>query len=240
MKPALQNRHRIQPLLLAQSMRVRIIFSKTGPLIYIGNLDLQTMWERAARRAGLPLAYSQGFHPQPRIHFAAPLPLGFSSRCEVLDARLNEALDCGGLAPRLNAVLPDGIRVLGAEKIEDTAPALQTQVLSADYEIALQGGFEAGDLKQRIDDLLSAAALPRERRNRRYDLRPLIECLRLSKPTSETAGRIQMTLKAQEGATGRPDEVLEALGIPREVARIERTALTFRRLDVESNRIITG
>ena len=74
-------------------MRIRVTFSKTGPLIYIGNLDLYTIWERAARRAGLALAYSQGFHPQPKIHFAAPLPLGFSSRCELLDMRLNE--ECG-------------------------------------------------------------------------------------------------------------------------------------------------
>jgi len=71
-------------------MRLRITFSKTGPLIYIGNLDLHTLWERAARRADLALAYSQGFHPQPKIQFAAPLPLGFSSVCELLDMRLNQ------------------------------------------------------------------------------------------------------------------------------------------------------
>jgi len=74
-------------------MRARITFSKTGALRYIGHLDLQTLWERAARRAGLPLAYSHGFHPQAKINFASALPLGFSSRAEVMDIRLQSELE---------------------------------------------------------------------------------------------------------------------------------------------------
>ena len=64
-------------------MRIRITFSKQGALRYTGHLDLHNLWERAARRAAIPLAYSQGFHPQPKIQLAAALPLGFSSRAEV-------------------------------------------------------------------------------------------------------------------------------------------------------------
>ena len=64
-------------------MRIRITFVKQGALRYTGHLDLHKLWERAARRAELPLAYSQGFHPQPKMNMAAALPLGFSSRCEV-------------------------------------------------------------------------------------------------------------------------------------------------------------
>ncbi len=79
-------------------MRARITFSKSGPLRYIGHLDLQTLWERAARRAGLPLAYSNGFHPQAKIYFAAALPLGFSSRAEVMDMRLEVRCKPGRVA----------------------------------------------------------------------------------------------------------------------------------------------
>ena len=113
-------------------MRVRITFSKTGPLIYIGNLDLLTLWERAARRAGLALAYSRGFHPQAKIQYAAPLPLGFSSRCEMLDMRFNEEIELETLGARLQAVLPGGIEILTVEGTEDKAPALQTQVRAAE------------------------------------------------------------------------------------------------------------
>ena len=209
-------------------MRICIEFSKGGDLIYVGNLDLHTMWERAARRAGLPLAYSQGFHPQPKIHFAAPLPLGFSSSCEVLDMGLQEDLDLSQLPERLNAVLPSGIRILAVQQIDERAPALQTQVLSADYEVTLRQSPPVDELERRIEKLLSAEALPRERRSRRYDLRPLIEHLQVLSSAGGDGIHVHMRLKAQEGATGRPDEVLEALGISREGARIERRALNFR------------
>ena len=73
-------------------MRIRITFAKQGPLRYTGHLDLHKLWERAARRAELPLAYSQGFHPQPKMNIAAALPLGFSSRCEVMDMKLEHEI----------------------------------------------------------------------------------------------------------------------------------------------------
>jgi radical SAM-linked protein len=210
-------------------MRIRITFTKTGGLIYIGNLDLYTMWERAARRAGLPLSYSQGFHPQPKIHFAAPLPLGYSSRCEVLDMRLNEALECDALCDRLNAALPAEIRVLQVQEIDDKAPAVQTQVLSADYEVTLRGPVDEEELTRQVDWMLGAESLPRQRRERSYDLRPLVEHLAWHRSVQPDGAILEMRLKAQEGATGRPDEVLLALGIGRDHARIERTALHFKR-----------
>jgi radical SAM-linked protein len=209
-------------------MRIRITFTKSGALIYIGNLDLYTMWERAARRAGLPLAYSQSFHPQPKIHFAAPLPLGYSSRCEVLDMRLNESMDCAELCGRLNDSLPADIRVLDVREIDDKAPAVQTQVLSADYEITVRGPVDFDGLRENVNALLAAERLLRRRREREYDLRPLIERLECRESPPADGAILTMTLKAQEGATGRPDEVLLAVGIKREDARIERTAMKFK------------
>ena len=87
-------------------MRVRITFTKQNALRYIGHLDLHQLWERAMRRADLPLAYSQGFHPQPKISLAAALPLGFSSRGEVLDVRLKEDISIEAITKQLNETLP--------------------------------------------------------------------------------------------------------------------------------------
>ena len=70
-------------------MRLRITFSKTGSLRYTGHLDLQTVWERTARRAGLTLAYTQGFHPGPRIQIASALPLGIAGTAEIVDLWLD-------------------------------------------------------------------------------------------------------------------------------------------------------
>lgn len=209
-------------------MRVRITFSKGGPLIYTGNLDLLTIWERAARRADLPLAYTHGFHPQPKIQLAAPLPLGFSSRREVMDMYLDEDVDCTRLPARLQVMMPEGIHILGLEVVEAGASALQSQLEAAEYEVQLAERVKLSDLVERTEALLAAPSLPRERRRKPYDLRPLIAELHAEVPPDQTPPRIRMRLTAREGATGRPDEVLDALGIPREDCRIERVALIFR------------
>lgn len=213
-------------------MRIRITFSKQDALRYTGNLDLHKLWERAARRAELPLAYSQGFRPQPKMNLAAALPLGFSSRCEVLDMRLEDEIPLEGLAERLNATMPGGLRVTHIEEVDERAPALQTQVVSAEYQVTLTEAVNASELKRKIDSVMESQSIIRERRGKTYDLRSLIEELKIVESDSklsaqEQAPAIHMRLTAKEGATGRPDEVLNELGIPIENARVERTALNF-------------
>ncbi len=78
-------------------MRLRIDYAKTTAMRYTSNLDVHKSWERTLRRARLPLAYSQGFHPQPRIHQASPLPLGLISQAEVIDVRTLVPLDTATL-----------------------------------------------------------------------------------------------------------------------------------------------
>lgn len=209
-------------------MRIRITFSKTGSLRYSGHLDLQKIWERMIRRADLPLAYSQGFHPGPKIQLAAALPLGFIGRTELVDIWLESA----DLNPHLLALLqntaPPGLTILGIEKIVLHAPALQTQVTSAEYEVTLLSPADDAALSRRIFNLLETESLPRERRGRHYDLRPLIEALNLLTENETSTTRISMRLAAREGATGRPEEVLETIGIPFETTRIERTRLIMK------------
>ena len=204
-------------------MRVRITFSKTGALRYIGHLDLNTIWERAARRAGLPLAYTHGFHPQPKMNFASALPLGFSSRCEVMDMRLGEDADLTSLSTQLQNAMPSGIGILNVQRVDEHEPPLQMQIVSAEYEVTLMEAAHESELKRKMDELMASPSLPRQRRAKSYDLRPLIEKLE-----SALDNKILMRLAAREGATGRPEEVLDALEISMEHARVERTNLIFR------------
>lgn len=208
-------------------MRVRITFTKQGALRYTGHLDLHRLWERAMRRAELPIAYSQGFHPQPKISLAAALPLGFSSCGEVLDVRLKQEINVDEIARRLENNLPADIQVTKVESVDEHAPALQTQVLSAVYEVLITEAVDESELSQRIHDLLQSKSLPRERRGKFYDLRPLIESLEMSAGTN---GKfvLCMTLSSRDSATGRPEEVLSVLGIESEYARVERTRLIFQ------------
>jgi radical SAM-linked protein len=209
------------------TMRARITFSKQGALRYTGHLDLHRLWERAMRRADLPLSYSQGFHPQSKISLASALPLGFSSRDEALDARFNEEIPCEEIAARLKDSLPPDIQIIRVESVDERLPALQTQVLSAVYQVELTEPIDGSELNQKVEELLKAETLPRERRSKFYDLRPLIEELSVSIAADEKIF-LHMKLTAREGATGRPEEVLIALGIEPEYARVERTKLIFQ------------
>lgn len=208
-------------------MRVRITFTKQGALRFIGHLDLHRLWERAMRRADLPIAYSQGFHPQPKISLAAALPLGFSSRGEVLDVRLNEELSIEDISARLQEALPPDVKIVDVRAVDERAPALQTRVLSAAYNVHLTEPVDGSELTRRVETLMNSESLIRERRDKSYDLRPLIEMISV---VTEADGKVwlKMTLAAREGATGRPEEVLSALGIEPDTARVERTRLIFQ------------
>ena len=201
-------------------MRVRITFTKQGALRYTGNLDLHKIIERSIRRARLPLSYSQGYHPQPKLNLAAALPLGFASSAEVMDIWLNE--DVEDVASVLQGHVPPGLTILQATQVDDRAPTLQTQVVSGEYQVEITEAGSASGLTDKIASVLESESIPRVRRKKQYDLRPLIEELTL---TDET--HLFMRLAAREGATGRPEEVLEVLEIPLEDTRIERTRLVF-------------
>ena len=224
-------------------MRLRIVFSKSGALRYIGHLDLQSVWERTVRRAGLPLAYSQGFHPSPKIQIASALPLGTIGLAEIVDLWLDEPLadtQVGQYADMLQFAAPPGLSIVSVEEVDDHGPALQTRMASAEYTVTLLDAVDVPDLQRRLEALLAATSLPRQRRGKEYDLRPLIEELSLAlfglppfsditeHPVEKEGSRVFMRLAAREGAAGRPDEVLDALGILLESTRIERTHLILK------------
>jgi radical SAM-linked protein len=204
-------------------VRVRVTFAKTEAMRYIGNLDVFHTWERTFRRACLPLAYSQGFTPHARMQLAAPLPLGITGEAELLDVWL----ECDPGLPNIEAALlpalPPGFRLLDLQYIDLSAPPLQTQVRSAQFIATFSEPVE--DLGVRVHILMVAENLLRQRRGKPYDLRLLIESLSELPPDSSGRNRLSMQLTAQEGRTGRPEEVISALGLLPEMARICRTGL---------------
>ena len=201
-------------------MRMRLTFSKCEAMRFTGHLDLHRTWERTFRRTGLPLAYTSGFNPQPRLQLACALPLGFTSQCELLDAWLEASLSLIEIEQALLDAQPPGILLHQVDEVDPHEPSLPSQVDSVVYTVRLRQS--ASDLRSRIDSLLQSAILPRERRGKPYDLRPLIEALEVS---PDDPALIQMRLAAREAATGRPEEVLAALDLGEATARIHRTSL---------------
>jgi radical SAM-linked protein len=207
-------------------MRIRISFSKSGPMQFVGHLDLFRAWERTFRRSGLPLGYSQGFHPQPHLNLACALPLGFTSQCELLDAWLIGDFQISEVQEAISAALPPGLEINAVEPVDGHAPALQTLVTSAVYTITFLDNIP--DINMRMNKILRELHLPRQRRDRDYDLRPLIEEIRLLPLNPDQLTRITVQLAAREGATGRPEELLDELGVKFENTRIHREKLILR------------
>jgi radical SAM-linked protein len=209
----------------AAPFRYRLTFGKTAAMRFTGHLDLQRTVERTLRRARLPLGYTQGFSPHPRINLGAALPLGCTSEADLADIWLEMERPPGDVLRGLQESIPPGLRVSSVERIVASAPALQAIILSSDYVIRLPPEESPQDLRRHLQALLEASTLPRQRRGRSYDLRPLIERL-------EATGRgdgveLGVRLAAREGATGRPEEVLLALGIDPAEALIHRRGLVL-------------
>lgn len=204
-------------------MRIRLTYSETDTLRFTGHLDMQRVWERMFRRSRLPIAYSQGFHPQARIQIASALPLGFTSRCELLDFWLDGSFTAEEIEKALEATVHPGIRISHVAEVDLTSPALQTRVAACEYQVTFLDPNSTADLEARVQNILSKLNLPRVRREKNYDLRPLIESIDLIR--TEDQPQLLMRLTARENATGRPDEVLLAMGLDPFTAKIERTQL---------------
>lgn len=204
-------------------IRIRIKFRKTDILQYTSHLDLHRIWERTFRRAGLPIVYSKGFHPQPKINLASALPLGMTSECELLDAWFESNIEIETIKDFTIKALPPGVKIISIKQVPNNLPSLQSTLLSAVYQVHLVE--EIDDLLDRVDTLKSSKEIFRIRRGKQYNLRKLIEKISIDEEDITGNQILLMQLAATEGATGRPDEVLDALSIDISSAKIHRVKL---------------
>ncbi len=208
--------------------RVRITYGKDGALRFVGHLDLSKTWERLLRRAEIPLEYTQGFNPRPRLQFAAALPVGVTSESEYLDIWLtNRLVDPFPEAwiERLQAASPAGLPIYALADVPIRDPALPQQVTTSEYVITPVGEpVNRDDLQKRVADLLASSTIERiTHKNKRYDLRPRILDL-----VVDEDGVLYAHLSSNERSNARPDEVIDVLGFDLGQVHIHR-----RRLNLE-------
>lgn len=220
----------------AQAARLRIRFGCDAALRYVSHLDLMRVWERACKRAGLPLTHSQGFTPRPKIALAAPLPVGVTSEAELLDVVLYRPVDIAETRAALEPQLPEGLQLRAIESAPLRQPSLQSLVRAAEYEVTLEAPPNGASWEQRISELMARAEIPWEQdrggKIRRYDLRPLILELELSSCAAQSAS-LRMRLRHDERGAGRPEQVALALGVSRPPLRIHRVGLELAVADAE-------
>lgn len=150
--------------------RIRARFLKTGDAIYLSHLDLARLMQRALARAGLPVAFTQGFNPHPRLVFAAALAVGTESRAEYADFFLHHPVGPEEFQSRLNETLPAGVQILEARSVSLSAPALTGLTRAADYLILLSAEVRAAELAAFLEQ--EEVLLARE--GKATNIRPLI------------------------------------------------------------------
>jgi len=210
--------------------RLRIIFAKRSQIKYISHLDLALVWERAFRRAQIPLAYSQGFNPRPKIQVASGLPLGTTGSAEILDIIVTQPTDPADALERIRTTLPTGLAIRSIEEVPLQSSTLQPLLRQAEYRVTVETGLLAEELAARIADLLAADEFIqtrlRKQREEQFDLRPWLHDLRLESLTAHEV-RLFMRLTAGQFGNLRPEEVLKALDLAENWTEIDRTRLIF-------------
>ncbi len=192
--------------------KIRLRLRKEGRVRFVSHLEFMTAFHRAVRRAGLPVGYSGGFHPHPKIAFPDALPTGIASDAELIDLELTRPVPAGEVKERLNAELPPGLAVLQAAEVAWQTPSPSASIVSASYAVELPADAPA-DLAERCAAFLAAERVEAEHQTKNgrktIDIRRDVLDLRLRD------GRLQLTL-----AKGSPLPLLgHLLGIGPERAR---------------------
>ncbi len=227
---------------------VRVRYGKLGRLVALSHLETMNAILRAVRRARLQVAYSQGFHPKPRVSFGPALPVGVESHCEHLDIELLGVHDADAVAGRLVAQLPEGFPVFEARIIEPRTPSLSESMRAVHYRLDFPESWSAQALEERISVFQAAeqsvvrrAAPPKAKfgksgkRNQKFattkqreiNLKEIVTHLSVEGPR-----RVAFSLKADPSGSAKPAEVLAAIfgdGAPPKGVRLLKEGVSFAR-----------
>lgn len=203
-------------------MRMIAEFEKMGRMSWFSHLDLQNTMQRALRRAQLPVAYSQGFNPHVLTSFATALSVGCQSRGELMEVEMAGEISPEEFAEKLNACLPDGLKVRRCAPVPDSAPALMAKVAEAGYDITAPNA----DLTQAVEAFLKAEEVMVEKRSktktRLVNIRPMVHEITCAFDGKDS--RLSMVLEQTNANALKVELVMQALA-PEQEFRFVRTAL---------------
>ena len=219
-------------------LKVRIKFTKEGPIKFVGHLDTMRYFQKAIRRAGLPVAFSGGYSPHMIMSFAAPLGVGVESLGEYFDLELTKTIPTSQIRDLLDAQMTEGVHVLSARKVEDgKAGKAMSLVAAADYYVVFREGKEPKCVwRERIQEFLAQPEIlitkETKKGTREMDIRPLIYDFCLQEK-SETGDGPAIFLQVSTGSTDnlKPELVLKAYH--------EQTGLSWNPGDISICRLET-
>lgn len=191
-------------------MKVRVKFSKQGTMKFIGHLDIMRYFQKAIRRAGIDIAYTEGLSPHMIMSFASPLGVGLTSDAEYMDIELRTPVSSEEAIAALNRVNVEGITVTGFWQIpEDKKNKAMTLVAAADYTLRFRKGYApAGDWQSNISHFFAQKSIVVTKKTKKaekeVDIRPMIYEM------SVNGGTVFMKLAAGSEANLKPELVMDA------------------------------
>ena len=221
----------IPPLQAAElAQRIRIRFEKLGRMRFLSHLEMLTLFIRAVGRAGIPMRYSQGFHPHPKFSFATALSVGIESHAEYMDMEVDDGYSAQTLKEALNATLPEGVRVLEAVLISMKAPALSVIMERVRYRVTVPEELASG-LSDKVAAFLALDSWPlrREKKGKvvEFDLRHELADLSVSGCTVEMVVGRGKPVEYTSAILGLPVESLKEL-------RLEKLEVLFAQEPAEA------
>ncbi|NJL73053.1 MAG: DUF2344 domain-containing protein, partial [Candidatus Competibacteraceae bacterium] len=224
--------------------RIRFRIGRIGETRFLSHLELKDAWVRSLRRARTPLAYTQGFHAQPRINFSTALPLGEETLGEYMDVMLKEYTDPKDLFARLSTTLPPGLRVLEIYEMPLRGPSLMSLVDG--FEYTLHAEADADAITARIEEVLAADTVTMTRRAKagsrpgrgnkkkiakhaevELNIRPMIESLSVANANARQV-EIRFTTISVGGKLAKPKDIVELLGLDAAATRVVKQTTRLR------------
>jgi len=196
--------------------RLRVTYGVDAALCYASLLDMLGLWERLLRRAAVPVAYSQGYNPHQRLQFGSPLPVGYSSECELLDVFLAERMAPLLFARAVVRQSPAGLTIAQVLEVPLRGPALQSTMRAGHYRVRICAEEGEEQVRAALNHLLGQAFIVRQRTKKRrtvdYDLRRLINDVRYACADGNWH-ELHMDLACGMGGSGRPEAIIDELGL---------------------------
>jgi len=208
-------------------VRVRFRFSKVGKVRFTSHRDVARMWERAVRRTYLPIAYSEGFSPRPKMSFGLALPTGGESLAEFVDIDVvGDDYVVEDLPPRLSPLLPVGVEVSRAVVLEGSTVSLQADVMASSW-IMQVGQISLPQAQDAVDAALASEILMVSRDCKGAesfdDVRPAIESLEVAGPATDGQGVMVRARTLLKPRGLRPGELTQAVFAGAPLRRLVRT-----------------
>lgn len=211
--------------------KIRIKYEKTGLLKFISHLELARTMERSFRRDKWPLKFSEGFNPHPKISYAAPLPVGASSKYELMEVELTESIDLESMIKRQETFLPNGIKFVEAKYVE-TKKKLMSTVMYSEYMVFVKTDCDHGAFEKAIEAMVGAENLMIKKMNKKkkwkdIDIRPYIHQLKAISLDDKLL--VRMNLSTGSMGNLKPEALMDFMAekydVNFEYFRVERLSL---------------